>query len=230
MTTSGSAAAVLTEVGGWGPFFTLETHAPEAIPEPPWRPLTELIAGSSALAERVAGVRAHLTAGGGEISDRVAASVTHLGLAARLISPTFGAKIHSGQSLSLTDAWWQPELGGAFPLSVTGDLTGSPTELLDNLGHLVEAAAGFSLSDKVLWGNVASAVNGAVTMITQARPDLADRARAEAEDLLALRPLRTTWMRRPDGRFQRRSCCLIYRASPTPSRQAVCGDCVLAKS
>jgi ferric iron reductase protein FhuF len=33
-----------------------------------------------------------------------------------------------------------------------------------------------------------------------------------------------------DGRFRRLSCCLIYRASPTNSRAAVCGDCVLRTS
>jgi hypothetical protein len=190
----------------------------------------DLVDDPAALAGRVESVREYLASGGGRVPRRVAASVAQLGVAARLISPSLGAAVHSGRYLAFRreDVWWQAELGGAFPLAVSGRPAGSPDSLLAFLGRLVEVAATFSVSRKVLWGNVGSAVNGAATMIGVARPDLAPRAIAVADELLSLPPLRGTGDRGAGVRFHRRSCCLIYQASPGASRSAVCGDCVLA--
>ncbi len=213
--------SALTEIADWGPFFAVDVGR---TPSPEWLPLRDML-DHGVLAARVAAVRERL---GGRVPVRVAASVTQFGLVARLVSPSLALFVHSGRSLAVGpgDAWWRPELGGAFPLSVTGRSTGSPAELLDVLGRIVLAAKGFSVSERVLWGNVASAVNGAATMIGVARPDLASRAIAVADDLLGRPPLRGTGVRWPDGRFRRASCCLIYRAAPGP--RVVCGDCVLA--
>ncbi|MDT4933736.1 MAG: hypothetical protein QOK11_1628 [Pseudonocardiales bacterium] len=242
-------ATWVAELTGLGPFFAVETHA-GARAEPPWRPMAELVGDGAALTDRVRSVRAALAAASGQAPDgvelRVAASVTQLGLAARLISPVLGAAVTSSAvpRLDLEDMWWQPALGGAFPLSIplqpapdkptgvpgpsSGDLAALiGRTLLDGpIAALVTAVRNaFPISLQVLWGNVASAVNGAATMITTQRPELAPRANALAARLLSRPPLSAT--RAGVGpRFRRRSCCLIYRISPT-GRDALCADCVL---
>lgn len=221
-------ASVLAEVAGWGPFFAVDT---DPAPGAPWRPLPELVDDPAVLARRVDDVRAHLAAGGGHVPVRVAASVAHLGIAARLVSPAFGVLVHNGRfpAFGPDDVRWQEPLGGAFPLAMTGRAADTPDELLALLERLAEVVTALSVSHRVVWGNVASAVNGAATMVGVARPDLAARAVGTADSLLGLPPLRGTGIRTPDGRFRRRSCCLIYQASPDTGRNAVCGDCVLAR-
>ncbi|HEX3791007.1 MAG TPA: hypothetical protein VHW44_24295 [Pseudonocardiaceae bacterium] len=226
-----SLTSVLAEVSDWGPFFAVDTHGADATPVSPWRWLRELVDDPDVLRERVSGVRAYLAAAGGPPPERVAASVVHLGLVARLVSPALGVAVHTGffPALDLRDLWWQPELGGSFPLSIGAvDQAGPEGVITGAVRELGAAVGAFSVSEQVLWGNVASAVNGAATMVALARPDLAARAAAVASELLDQPLLRHTSTRRPDGRFQRLSCCLIYRASPTDRRDAVCGDCVLA--
>jgi len=92
---------------------------------------------------------------------------------------------------------------------------------------VVEAVLSLSVSARVLWGNVASAVNGAASMFAATRPARVRRARALTSLLLDQPPLRHTSTLSHDGTFRRRSCCLIYRADPHASGP-VCGDCVLA--
>ncbi|HEY1572002.1 MAG TPA: (2Fe-2S)-binding protein [Pseudonocardiaceae bacterium] len=208
----------MAEVSGWGPFFAVESGV---APGPPWRPVSELVADPTVLSDRVTDVGASLAT-----SVRVAASVAHLGVAARLVAPSLAVAVHSGRFPAF-DMWWRDGLGGAFPLAMSGRSVDSAVELLEFLERLVDAVAVFSVSRQVLWGNVASAVNGAAAMIGAARPDLASRAIALADELLDAPPLRGTGVRGADGRFRRRSCCLIYQASPGGGRAAVCGDCVL---
>jgi FhuF 2Fe-2S C-terminal domain len=218
--------------GDLGPFFAVSTHEAGSPVREPWRPMRELVDGSGALADRVAAVRAGLAAAGarpvGDVEPRVAASVAHLGLVARLISPVLAAEVAPGEPVvvDLDTARWQPVLGGPFPLSVPSSTRGVPVPaLLDGpVRLLVEAMRPWSVSPRVLWGNVASAVNGAATMLAAARPQWADRTRVLASGLLDHPGLRATWTAGP--RFRRRSCCLIYRAAATGPR-AVCGDCVL---
>ncbi|MGH3625338.1 MAG: (2Fe-2S)-binding protein [Sciscionella sp.] len=235
MTRSGALASALADASDWGPFFAVRTHDADAAPRSPWRPMRELVDDPDVLRERVFAVRAYLAAASGQVPDgvpaRVAASVTHLGLVARLVSPTLGVAVHTGLSpaMDLVYLWWQPELGGAFPLSIGVVEQLDPGRVITGaVRELTQAVGVFPVSERVLWGNVASAVNGAATMAGRARPDLASRAAAVASSLLELPSLRHASTRRPDGRFQRLSCCLIYRASPTNDRGALCGDCVLA--
>jgi ferric iron reductase protein FhuF len=93
--------------------------------------------------------------------------------------------------------------------------------------QIVRAVQAMAVSPRVLWGNVASAVNGAATMIAAARPDLAAPAAGAAAALLGLPVLAGTYQGRPLTSFRRRNCCLIYRLSP--ERPAYCGDCVLSQ-
>ena len=195
----------------------------------PWRPLSDLTDGSPALGERYEQTRTALLAGAPDVAIRIAASVGHLGLVARLLCPVVGAAV-LGYRLDLTGLWWQPTLG-VMPLSVpSGALTpgtagptpgrAGPDTVLALLTGPVEALTrrteAFSLSRKILDGNVSSALNGAVMAISRARPDLSRTA--------------LRWARRAGfdagPTFRRRSCCLIYQLS-APEYPSYCGDCVL---
>jgi hypothetical protein len=231
--------AMLDRLAALGPFFALRTHHGDAPARPPWQELRTLVEDPRMLRERVDGVRTHLAAAGGRspqaVELRVAASVAHLGLTARLVSPALGVAVLSGAwprpDLGLVR--WQPVPGGAFPLSfdAAAFVPGAPEDLMDGpVRALVDAAAALSVSPKVLWGNVASAVNGAATVLAGQRPDLAAEARTAAGLLLARPALRGahTADASAGSAFRRRSCCLIYRAAPGKAG-ALCGDCVLSR-
>jgi FhuF 2Fe-2S C-terminal domain/Ferric iron reductase FhuF-like transporter len=82
------------------------------------------------------------------------------------------------------------------------------------------------VSGRVLWGNVASAVNTAAAQVAGQRPDLAEDAWQAAGRMFCLPWLRDE--RHPPGpTFRRSSCCLFYRIAP--ENPSVCGDCVLAR-
>ncbi|HEX5346557.1 MAG TPA: (2Fe-2S)-binding protein [Pseudonocardiaceae bacterium] len=241
--------AVVGDLAAFGPFFAVQTHHRGSIPPDPWHAMNELVDNPDVLMDRVAGVRSRLATAGGQAPDgvelRVAASVTYLGLVARLVSPALAAAVTSGELLQvdLDSTRWQPVLGGAFPLSVQrgadADASGhdvSPECLAGLLARrvldgpvrdLLEVTRALSVSPQVLWGNVASALNGAASMITASQPAWTDRARVITSLLLDQPPLRDTATASADGRFRRRSCCLIYRAAPNAAG-VVCGDCVLS--
>jgi hypothetical protein len=213
---------------GLGPFFAVHTHEPNTSPPPPWRAMSELIDDPATLHSRVEQVRTYLAAGRppGTVELRVAASVTHLGLVARLLSPTVAIAATSDALLDidLRRTWWQPVLGGPFPLSVQNNPTTGATHFADRILNgpirtLNDAVGELSVSQHILWGNVASALNGTATMLTRTRPLVTE--------LLTQPPLAGTSTTTND-RFRRRSCCLIYRADPT-AHGPVCGDCVLSR-
>jgi hypothetical protein len=229
-------SAVLENVDMIGPFFAAEVHEARALAAGPWRPMSELTRGAESLEARIDGVRVALAQSVGrrpeDIEPRVAASVTHLGLVARLLSPALGAAAGAEivPDLALETAWWQPVLGGPFPLCLpaSGRETpqGAHALLAGPIRELTEAVAGrVSVSPRVLWGNVASAVNSACTVIGAQRPALGTRAATLAGELLERPPLDGTATGSGAG-FRRRSCCLIYRLAPG-SATSVCGDCIL---
>ncbi|MEW2433534.1 (2Fe-2S)-binding protein [Streptomyces caniferus] len=205
------------------------------------------------------------------VEQRVAASVAHLGLVARVLSPMLGlAALHAlpARPPNLDELRWHSGLGGAFALSLpretvaavamsgSGSVAHHGTDphaeaaagadamdaMLDGpIRELNDAVAAFSVSPRVLWGNVASAVNGAATGIAAAAPALARPARTAALLLLHRPRLRDAHTlggpldgppddsaSAPNTRFRRRSCCLIYRAAPNAAG-ATCGDCVLVR-
>ncbi|MGV9298830.1 (2Fe-2S)-binding protein [Amycolatopsis sp. NPDC003676] len=215
---------------GLGPFFAVDTHSADE-PASPWRPLSEVLDDGPVLRERVAQNRAVL--GGDFVELRVAASIAHLGLAARLLSPALGLAAGAGAIPDYSTAWWQPKLGGAFPLSLKEDsrvesdvVTAFAERVLRGpLVRLDKAMAQFSLAENVRRGNVASALNGAVTVLRSERPEWTDRV-VEIVGALEELPELAGTATRENGRFRRRSCCLFYRA--TPDRDGPkCGDCVL---
>ena len=223
--------ALYNDLKALGPFFAVETHARGELKPPPWQPMTALINDDGALAARVDAVRTALAQRAGrqpaDIETKVAASVAHLGLIARLLAPAMGATAlgHPQASLSVDDLWWQNELGGPYPLSIT---PGSRTEV-PGAAPAVEAitaaiAERYAVSRRVLWGNVGSVSNSAAQQISTARPDLRVAAHAAADPILADRRI-DGGVLRAGPLFRRRSCCLIHRIAN--DRAQICGDCVL---
>ncbi|MGI5128750.1 (2Fe-2S)-binding protein [Pseudonocardia sp. CA-107938] len=150
------------------------------------------------------------------------------GLAARLVSPVLaglgrgvvldldpaGTVVRSrpGQAMELACAhvggWRTPEPGAALVADVL---------LEQQLRPLVEAvAADGPVAEGLLWGNVASALVGALTVLG------GGPATRIVEELLGTGPLAGTSEGGLAG-FRRRSCCLYYR---TPAG-GYCGDCAL---
>lgn len=232
---------VLDDVATIGPFFAAEGHLAKNGPRAPWRRMAELVEDADCLTARIHGVREALAESVGRSPDtvelRVAASVAQLGLVARLLSPVLGAALTARvvPDVTLDAVWWQPVLGRPFPLSLplpgTGEERATRAVVDGPVSELTEAvAATVSVSRRVLWGNVASAINSAVTLVTAARAELSYRAETLAATLLEEPPLRGTASVgvTPGSRFRRHSCCLIYRVAPDAAG-AVCGDCVLRR-
>lgn len=231
---------MLDELAGLGPFFEVSSHSAAEEPSPPWRSVSELAEPSGPLSERVAAVRLALAASGGRgmesVEPRVAASTVHLGLVARLTAPALGAAaLRCPLDLRPDGLWWRDIAGSLVPLSVPApEAGGNHTEVWDRvlldqvIAPVTTAIAGLvPVSDRVLWGNVASAVNTAAVQVSRQRSDLAGEAWRAARRLFASARLQAE--RHPPGpAFRRSSCCLFYRLNPqTPL--SVCGDCVLAE-
>ena len=178
----------------------------------------------------------------------MAASVTHLGLAARLISPALAsAVLGTPLRVNVAQAWWVPALGGPFRLSLPervqhsvrigarpeqttadDDVRESLHSLLRGpIGSLVEMTAAMATSRRVLWGNVASAINGAAAMISATQPELTAAATATASAMLGFPALAGVYQGLPVTTFRRRNCCLIYRIASPPANE-YCGDCILS--
>jgi hypothetical protein len=243
------AVAALARASAAGPFFAVEPWAARA----GWRPVADLVDGS-ALAECVAAgatVLARASRSDAAALDRRAvASVVSLGLLARLVSPPLAAVGLAGvlPRWSIQSLWWQPTVGGPWPLATAatdgrdvGDVADpgplrtavglmTSTVLEDVVAPVVRRVGEeFSLSDKVLWGNVASALGGATSRLVAAQPARREACAALLDGLLGHGALSgTTWPQRPPagpgGLLRRRSCCLFYRI---PSG-GYCADCVLA--
>ena len=186
---------------------------------------------------------------------RVAASVTHLGLAARVLSPLLALTVLRGGTVAigLRDLHWQPTGRSIFPLSIPAAdntsayasaspgacadaaVAAAPEALADAFAlnalrtiadDLHAATRPFGVSGQVLRGNIASALAGACTTLSRALPDQRHLIGAVLSALLSHPVLVGTAQTSLDGRFQRRSCCLIYRAAPDRNGM-ICGDCVL---
>jgi hypothetical protein len=238
-----AGARLLADLAALGPYFAVDVHRPGSPVRPPWQPLGELTGSPDALAGRIGEVRERLAAAAGcpatAVEFRVAASIAQLGLCARLLSPALGAAA-AGRALPVDvgQARWVPALGGPFRLSLAevavevavaaeAGTAATAALLAGPITQIVRSVEAMAVSRRVLWGNVASAVNGAATMIVAARPDLAGPAAEAAAAMLSYPALARTYQGRPLTGFRRRNCCLIYRLSP--AAPAYCGDCVLGR-
>lgn len=205
-----------------------------------WISWGRLVEEPAALDGRVTEAAELLAAGPGSpsVERRVAASIVHLGLVARLISPPLGAALLCGELPATETTQVHLDLSGANPLPMTfGPTYAVRPASLQHLAraftrHWLEPAIepltaavrrSYALSPLVLWGNVASAVAGALRGVAAAQPDLRPRADRVLAALMAEGPLAGTGSLRADGSFERRSCCLFYRIRGA----GTCADCVL---
>lgn len=224
--------------GGWpyarlarfGPFFVLDRVSEQ---HDRWRPVNAL-AQPDVLQRRTSTVAAALGAASPNdwpVPLRVAASVTQLGLCARLSAVALGSAVDGLPVPTPERLRFRDELGGPYPLALlpTDPEPGPdwPGGLLALVRPVAQAyVVTFPLSAQVVWGNVASGLNGAAQMIATAAPDAADRAEALLEAALDTAELRGTLTTERSGARRRRSCCLIYQLAGSTAE--VCGDCILA--
>ncbi len=203
---------------------------------PQWRPLRELVDGG--LAARVAFARDFLSQRtGADVEPRACASINSLGVMSRLVAPALATACRDGvvPVLDIDAVAWLPQDGGPLPVAFgpsSGRRVRTAAEAAAALvEHVVEPVVrpvleayrrDFVLSPLTLWGNLASALNGAAGMITGATID----PFAVVAELLARAPLDGAGRYEPfAGRrfFVRNNCCLFYRV-PAGGR---CNDCVL---
>jgi Probable cobalt transporter subunit (CbtA)/FhuF 2Fe-2S C-terminal domain len=233
-----------------GPYFAIEAYGPRSRMRGPWQPLSTLLGSPREVSTRIGEVRESLAVAAGrpagQIEFRAAASVAQLGIAARLICPVFGSAVLGAElPIDIAHARWVPTLGGPFPLSLPetafSTLPGHGTSsdpgpahrpllslLGGPIGSLVEITAAMAVSRRTLWGNVASAINGAAAMVAVTRPELTGQAAATSSALLHHPALAASYNGQPITSFQRRSCCLIYRLATSPPAE-YCGDCILPR-
>lgn len=246
--------AVLADADALGGFFAISTR-PEESADPSWRPVAELFgpvrSDDDPLARRIDEVAAQLGA-----SRRVAASLLELSLSARATAIVLAAVVEHGvlPLIPPERLCWRPWPGGPIPLwidepggrAVGRPVTDTDTDGADGPGRLADAVAAeldrshlrplvdairarASVSPRVMWGNAASSMAGAVRVLALERPHTRDTARALAAAVLARPPLDGLGGFVPEPAhptgfgFARRTCCLFHRVPGG----GVCGDCVL---
>jgi hypothetical protein len=236
--------ALLADVAGIGPFFAVDTG--RVPPGEGWVPVRALADPGDPLADRIAVVGTALGTDG-----RVAASIAFQGFAAQVVAPlvaavavhgvlwetsparpadrvaAFSATLHWRPGGAGPWLWWPGDAGRVVPCP---EPSGLRTLLIGVLAPVVGAVrARVPVAERVLWGNVASAVASARQLVAAGRHDAAPRAAEVARHLLATPPLAATaTLRAPDApdvgwSFRRRSCCLFHRVPGG----GLCGDCVL---
>ncbi|UQX04305.1 (2Fe-2S)-binding protein [Streptomyces sp. RerS4] len=219
----GGALRRLSAVGG----FFGAAYGPDE-PGPGYRPLDALY--GEGIASYVAEVGRRIGSG----PDRVAASTAQFGIAARLWSLGLGCAALADRvpDLAVDRVRWRLSEAGSLELWLPDPGPGLPAEALGAsvLGNLAvletRLGAGYGVSPRVLRGNAASAVVGALRVLLDRFP--AERAVTLAADLLSEGgPLAGTGtFVHEEGlgvAFVRRSCCLYYRVPGG----GFCGDCVL---
>ncbi|AWZ07944.1 Fe-S oxidoreductase [Streptomyces sp. ICC1] len=220
---------VLRQLRSVGPFFTV-AYGKEP-PGPGFRPLGELY--GERLGAYVGEVGRRIGSGPG----RVAASTAQFGIASRLWSLALGCAVLAGRvpDLGPDRVWWRLPGAGSLELWLP-EPAGLPEEdpapalaqsVLGNLGVLDAALRErFGVSPRVLRGNAASGLVGAVRVLTDRVPGEAAASLA-AVLLGAGGPLAGTgtYLHEPGlgVAFVRRSCCLYYKVPGG----GLCGDCVL---
>lgn len=222
---SAETAAALANVSEISAYFAIGTGTPR--PPGGWAPVSALYLDDAALAALVERVRGRIRAE----DRRVGVSTLFLGYCARLWSICLGAYLRHGIVVELDPArlLWQAADGPVRlhvdrPLAWLGGEDRLASSIIDH--HIVPLIAAVRrlgpVSERMLWGNAASALLGAARML--------DGGRQGAARDLALRILGDPRLAGAvefdgDGGYRRKSCCLYYR-TPTGG---LCGDCVLPR-
>ncbi|KWX66094.1 (2Fe-2S)-binding protein, partial [Mycobacterium sp. NAZ190054] len=176
---------------------------------------------------------------GAAVPPRAAASSLQLSVASRLLSPVVGSFASDAGVPLLTDDVLSWRLDGHAVQFAAGTVgwhdTRNPAvaaELIDRtvvasaLAPIVDRLAPvMALSPKVMWGNVISAANGAVTVAGMTDAGAVPAGRALIRSMTRLPRLHGT-ATTTGTTFRRHSCCLFYL---TP-RGGLCGDCVLHRT
>ena len=243
MTVSGQASAdlevALLEAGSLGGFFELDLRPKGG----GWTPLATLVIDPSAAHARIGRIRADLATRAGvpveAVEPRVAASLMQLGLAARVASPAVASLLTSGWVPHLTPdrLFWQDRLHNPVPLALddlvgrrVSDAPAGARALLESVVEPVLVPLGEStrsavaVSDRVLRGNIVSALAAAATMTARARPEVSARAQELLTHIVGLPGLDGLGSLGEHEQFRRRTCCLYYRLPGG----GLCEDCVLA--
>ena len=238
----------MLEASAVGPFFAVRTGGPGTAAgrvDQGYLPFAEVYATGGTVWPR------HMRSVGdrlGTDETRVAGSIAFQGIAARLWSVGLGSAALTGRvpDLAPERLYWNPGRTAPDDLWLPdAAAVGAPAvvHLRDTVlhGHLLElhraTRAVCRVSERLLWGNAASALAGALLVLdgwcrAAGRAEAADRALALTRELLADPPLRGTGtLEAGPGRsgpsagpaFHRRSCCLYYRVPGG----GLCGDCVL---
>lgn len=220
---SGAVTAALETLAGIGPYFTATTGDPGP---GGWRPVRALYEDPDALAAVVGHVGARI----GTTEYRVAASTLFLGYAARLWSLTLGGIVRAGIAPDIDRLLWR-DVDGRIELHLPDPIGWAGGGLADVAraavldGHLAPMItairAAEPMSERLLWGNAASALIGAARVLDgETRTTAIHTAEAILDD-----PLLVDTVDREGTGYRRRSCCLFYR---TPL-SGYCGDCVLTR-
>lgn len=191
-----------------------------------WRPASRLYDEADALAEVVGHVGARISS----TEYRVAASTLFLGYAARLWSLVLGGAVRDRRLLDLDPAellWLDDH--GQIRLHVREPRGWEGADLVDlvramvldrHLEPMVDSIRSAEpMSERLLWGNAASALIGAARVLDG---DTRTDAITVTETILR-DPRLTDTVDREGAGYRRRSCCLFYR---TPV-SGYCGDCAL---
>ncbi len=232
--SDGPGLAVGPRVARFGEYFALSSAR-----GPGWNSIDDLLAPTT-VTELVTMTRNAVAASTRstphDVPVRMAASSLQMSLAARLVSPVIGAAVGTGAVPELTpDSLRWTSAGHTVRFAATGlrwraiEQAEAAAPLIHDtlLGGVMAALIGTvqsaaSLSPTVMWGNVISAANGAVTVMGMTDPGAVSAGRRLVGALARTGMLRGTAV--TDGAtFVRRSCCLFYQVPGG----GLCGDCVL---
>ncbi len=204
------ADAALSAAAALGPFCAVDDDAgPGAV---------DLADAGTLLDARAAAVSAVL---GPAAGAREVHSLVHLGVVARVLSPALAAALATGVLPVPGSVLLQPVGSNPVPMAwagvravdvpAPGDVAAGLAAhwLTPLVAPWTAAVAARSVSPRVLTGNVVSALHGTAVVVAGARPELAARARAVLDALLAAGPLAGTGGGGPTAgsRGARAACC-----------------------
>ncbi|MCA1007614.1 (2Fe-2S)-binding protein [Rhodococcus hoagii] len=221
-----AVTSTLATLSSLGPYFTATTGDPGP---GDWRPVRDLYDDADALAAVVGHVGARI----GTTEYRVAASTLFLGYAARLWSLALGGIVRAGILPDVDRLLWR-DVDGRIDLHLSEPVGWAGDEPAELVGVACETVLGRHLapmiaairavepmSERLLWGNAASALIGAARVLDgETRTDAVNIV-----ERILLDPRLVETVDHEGAGYRRRSCCLFYRTSVS----GYCGDCVLTR-
>jgi hypothetical protein len=223
--------AALRDVAGLGDFFDLRLDAPA--PRHRLADLSEAEVLDEYAARTSAAVARLMHIPATAVPRPVAVSLMSLGVSARVLAAPIATWVTAGvvpdvspDRLGIVDS---PDGRLLLTLVERAPFDGDLSDLIERLAPLNESFSRHGhLAERLLWGNVASAVAASGRLVALARPNVRAGVTALIRELLAGPRLRDAGSYPPTGDgldgYRRTSCCLYYRLPGA----GVCGDCVLA--